>query len=101
MTILGVYPTDKPFGVVDALIVALIAILIVFAALIVIILICSLVSKGVDKAEERTMIKPRPENKILEEDEDAVVAALVATIDFNKEFKKDAHLVSIKKIGEE
>ena len=37
-------------------------------------------------------------SKLLETDKDAVVAALVATIEFNKETGKDAKLVSIKRI---
>ena len=43
-------------------------------------------------------ILPKEENKLLETDKDAVVAALVATIEFNKETGKDAKLVSIKRI---
>ena len=38
--------------------------------------------------------------KILEEDEDAVVASLVATIEFNKETGKNARLKSIKRIDD-
>jgi len=95
----GIYPNrGDAFTIVDSLIVSAIAILVVFVVLIIIILICGGFSKGIDKIEELTEIKPRPENKLLEEDEDAVAAALVATIDFNKETGKDARLVSITKL---
>mgnify|MGYP003297721601 CR=1 FL=1 len=97
----GVYPHRfEDFTIVDSLIVSAIAILVVFIVLIIIILICSAFQKGMEKVELATEIKPRPENKILEEDEDAVAAALVATIDFNKETGKDARLVSIEKVEE-
>ena len=41
----------------------------------------------------KDLIKP-----LLEEDEDAVVASLVATIEYHNETKKDVHVVSIKEI---
>ena len=51
-----------------------------------------------NKIDSKTKIMPRPENKLLETDEDAVVALLVATIDFEKETNKDSNLISIKRI---
>lgn len=97
----GIYPNrGDAFTFVDALIVAGIAILVVFVVLIVIIFVCYGAQKGVEKIECKTSIKPRPENKLLEEDEDAVVAAITATIDFHKETGKDARLVSITKVEE-
>ena len=45
-------------------------------------------------------ILPRKENAILASDEDAIVAALTAVIDFHKETKKDARIVSITRIEE-
>lgn len=97
---LGVYPIDPEigFGIVDSLIVSGIAIAIVFLVLVIIILICGGFAKGIDKVESKTQIKPRPENSILNDDEDAVAAALVATIDFHKETGQDARLVSITKV---
>ena len=53
-----------------------------------------------DKVDAMIDIKPRPENKILDEDKDAVVAALTATIDFHKETGKNAEIKSIEKIDE-
>lgn len=95
----GVYPhRGDEFTIVDSLIVSGIAIAVVFVVLIVIILVCGAFQKGIDKVDACTRILPKEENKLLEEDEDAVVAALTATIDFHKETGKDARLVSIKKI---
>lgn len=95
----ALYPNrGENFNLTDSLIVAGIAIVVVFVVLVIIILVCGGFQKGIEKVECKTQIKPRPENKILESDEDAVVAALVATIDFNKETGKDARLVSIEKL---
>lgn len=85
-------------GIVDALIFSLIAILIVFSVLIIIITVSSLVNMGIEKATEPFEIRPREENKILENDNDAVIAALVASIEYRREFGKDANLKSIKKV---
>ena len=94
-------PIGDNFNLLDALIVSLIAVLIVFLVLVLIILISSLASKIIGYFDYKNNINPRPENKILAEDEDAVVALLTATIDYHKETKKDAKVVSIKRIEEE
>ncbi|MDY3761459.1 MAG: hypothetical protein SO106_00515, partial [Candidatus Onthovivens sp.] len=60
--------------------------------------VCSLIFKIINKVDAKMNILPKEENKLLETDKDAVVAALVATIEFNKETGKDAKLVSIKRI---
>lgn len=97
----GLYPNrGANFSIVDSLIVSGIAILVVFVVLTIIIVICGVFQKGITKVECKTQIKPRPENSLLNEDEDAVVAALTATIEFNKETGKDARLISIKKEDE-
>ena len=101
MHILGVWENPDQVGVGDALLIAIIAILIVFAAIVIIILATTAVQKGTDFVVGKTAIMPRPENKILEEDQDAVVAVLTATIDFNKETGKGARVVSVRKIDEE
>ena len=54
-----------------------------------------------DVVDKKTNINPRKENSLLNDDEDAVAAALVATIDFYKEYKKDARLVSIRRVEED
>lgn len=82
----------------EVLLISLIAIAIVFTILVVIILICSVFSKGIEIVDKKTKILPKEENALLEQDEDAVVASLVATIEFHKQFKKNARLVSIKRI---
>ena len=82
----------------SALWISLIAIVIVFLILALIIFISSLFSKGIEITDKKTKILPKEENKLLEEDEDAVVAALTAPIEFHKETNKDARLKSIKRI---
>lgn len=89
------------FNLLDAFIVSLIAIILVFLVLTVIIFVASIFSTILIKVDNKKNINPRPENAILSEDEDAVVALLVATIDYKKETKKDARLVKISRIDEE
>lgn len=81
----------------EVLLISVIAVAIVFTILALIIGICGAFSKGIEIVDKKTKILPREENGLLEKDQDAVVASLVATIEFNKEFKKDARLVSIKR----
>lgn len=94
------YPIEG-FNILDSFVVALVAIAIVFLVLIVIIGVASVFSKIVKEVEYRKNINPRPENALLNEDEDAVVAVMVATIDYHREFKKDARLVKITRIEED
>ncbi len=94
------YPVEG-FNIIDALIVAFIAILIVFLVLVVIIAVASLFSKIIKEIDYRKNINPRPENSLLNEDEDAVVAVMVATIDYHRENKVDARLVKITRIEED
>jgi len=96
--IYGVWGDISNFGIVDALIVALVAILLVFLVLTIIILVTTAIQKGMDTVEAKTKILPKKENQILDEDPDAVVAALVATIDFHRQYKTDAEIISIKKV---
>lgn len=96
----GIYPTDN-FNAVDALIISGIAMLLVFLVLITIIAVTHGIKVGTNKADDLLHINPRnPSNKLLSEDHDAVVAALVATIDFHKETKQNAQLKSIERIDE-
>ena len=97
LNILAVYQ-DSEVNFAKSLLIAVVAILIVFLILVVIVLISGVFSKVMAEIEKKTNICPSEENKILEKDEDAVAAALVATIDFYKSEKKDARLVSIKRI---
>ncbi len=94
----AVWTDWKSMGVGDAFLVALIAIVIVFLVLLIIILITSIFQKGIEVVEKNTQINPKPENAILNDDEDAVVAVLVATIEFHKETGKEARVLSITKV---
>ncbi|MCF0107927.1 MAG: OadG family protein [Bacilli bacterium] len=98
MNLLGIWPDLEDFNVLDSLVVSLIAIVIVFFVLFLLIVITGLVNKGAEKITGLTNINAREENKILDEDPDAAVAVLVATIDFNKETGKDANVVSVTRI---
>ena len=95
---LAVWDNWESIGAGEALLIAIIAIVIVFIVLGAIILATYLFQKGIDVVETKTQIKPRKENEILNEDEDAVVSVLVATIEFYKETGKDARVISITKV---
>ena len=96
--ILGVWTDWDKMSVGEALLVALVAIIIVFLVLSIIILFTYLLQKSMEKIDAKTNILPKEENKILSEDENAVVAALVATMEFYRETGKDVRIVSIKRI---
>ena len=100
MIIDAVWKEWESIGVGEALLIALIAIVIVFVVLTVIISIVSIIQKGLDIVERKTTIMPRKENEILSSDEDAVVAVLVATIEYYKETGKDSRVISIKRMKE-
>ena len=94
----GVWGSIENFDIADSLIVALIAILIVFAALVLIIFISWIFHLGIEKVNAKTHILPKETNKILDEDEDAVAAVLVATIDFYKTTGKEPEILSVSRI---
>ena len=89
---------DGDVSVGEAFLIAIVAILIVFLVLAIIIFITWTMQKGMEKIDAKTNILPREENKILSEDENAVAAALVATMEFYRETGKDVRIVSIKRI---
>ena len=95
---LAVWEDWETMNVGEALLIALIAISIVFLVLGVIIFVTWLLQVSMEKIDAKTNILPREENKILSEDENAVVAALVATMEFYRETGKDVRVVSIKRI---
>lgn len=97
---LAVWADWENIGIGESLLIALIAILIVFLVLAIIIFVTFLFQKGIEVVDKHTLIMPKEENIILNDDEDAVVAVLVATIEFHKEFGKDAEVISIKRIEE-
>ena len=98
LPVLAIIQDIESFTFVDALVVSGISILITFAVLIIIILVSGGFSKALEAYTKKTQICPKPENAILDEDQDAVAAALAATIDFNRETGKDARLKSITRI---
>lgn len=89
------------FTIGDAFLVSIIAIVLVFLILVIIIGGTHGVKIVTEKADDKVNINPKnPSNKLLAEDDDAVVAALTATIDFHKETGKDAEIKSIERIDE-
>lgn len=98
MNTLAIWKNWEKMTVVDSLLVALICIVIVFFILALLIFITWIINKGIEKVVASTSILPKEENKILEEDKDAVVAVLAATIDFNKETGKNAEVISVTRI---
>ena len=91
---------DGNISIGEAFLIAAIAILIVFLVVGVIIFVTWAMQKGMEKVDAATNILPREENKILSEDPNAVVAALVATMEFYRETGKDVRIVSVKRIEE-
>ena len=98
LNIFGIWNLENGFDVVDALLVSGIAIVIVFFVLALLIFITWVIQKGLEKVEASTKILPKEENQILATDEDAVVAVLVATIDFYKETGKNPEVKSVTKL---
>ena len=96
--ILAVWNNWESRSIGEAVLVAIIAIFIVFLVLVIIIFITWLLQKSMEKIDAKTNILPKEENKILSEDENAVVAALVASMEFYRETGKEVRIVSIKRI---
>lgn len=105
---LSLYPEIIDFS--DSLVISLISILFVFIILFVIVLIISAMQRLFFSKKTREVVKDssdvvskpaRRDNKpnVVIKDEDMMVAALIATIDYANETKKDVRLVSIKQIG--
>lgn len=94
----AVWSDWENIGVGEAFLIAFIAIIIVFLVLAIIIFVTFLFQKGIEIVEKNTQILPRKENAILNDDEDAVVAVLVATMEFHQQTGKDARVISIRRI---
>ena len=94
----GKWGDTTNFSLVDALLVSGIAIVIVFFILALIIFVSWIFQIGIEKINASTKILPEPQNKILDEDEDAVAAVMAAIIDFNKQTGKDVKVVSVTKV---
>ena len=85
-------------------IVAVVSILMVFLILVLIIFLTELVAKamGNDEEKEETVVKTKVVTPSVEHldlnDEDATVAALVASIDYRNKTKKNIRVVSIREV---
>ena len=98
MKLLAVWDNWENMSIGEAFLVALIAIFIVFLVLGIIIFVTFVMQKSMEKIDAKTNILPREENKILSEDPNAVVVALVASMEFYRETGKEVRIVSIKRI---
>lgn len=85
-------------------IVAVVSILMVFLILVLIIFLTELVAKamGNEKEKEETVVETKAVTPSVEHldlnDEDATVAALVASIDYRNKTKKNIRVVSIREV---
>ena len=85
-------------------IVAVVSILMVFLILVLIIFLTELVAKamGNDEEKEETVVQTKVVTPSVEHldlnDEDATVAALVASIDYRNKTKKNIRVVSIREV---
>ncbi len=85
-------------------IVAVVSILMVFLILVLIIFLTELVAKamGNDEEKEETVVETKVVTPSVEHldlnDEDATVAALVASIDYRNKTKKNIRVVSIREV---
>lgn len=100
------YILGHQIGLGDAAIYSLVAMVLVFAVLLILIGVTYLIFKLLDlfdsrkkkdvepKVEEKSVVKPVEIN-----DEDKMVAVLVASIDYRNEIKKDVKVVSVKELN--
>lgn len=99
MEFLAIYPDKIDFS--TGLLISILAIIIVFIILFIIIL-CVLFSqiffKNKKDKKEKQITNTNEKNTEIK-DEDMMVAALIATIEFKNETNSDAKLVSIKQIN--
>ena len=85
-------------------IVAVVSILMVFMILVLIIFLTELVAKamGNDEEKEETVVETKAVTPSVEHldlnDEDATVAALIASIDYRNKTKKNIRVVSIREV---
>ena len=90
-------------GIVDGLVFALFAILMVFSVLVIIIAVTSFISYLINKFTKKEEVKEvKEEKKVTKnlniEDEDMMVAVLIASIDYQNEIKKDVRLTNVRRI---
>lgn len=107
---LALYGDEVKIG--ESILISIISIVIVFAVLFLIIIIIELLQKLIfakqkpeankvetSKASTKQVVKKDVTKNTEIKDEDMMVAALIATIDYANETKQDVRLVSIKQIG--
>ena len=97
---LAIYPDNIKIG--EGLLIAIAAIIMVFIVLLLIIFCVNGLSIFCKNIKETQPVKNtvKKVNKMTDiKDEDMMVAALIATIDYSSETGKDVRLVSIKQIG--
>ena len=90
-------------GIADGLVFSLFAILMVFAVLVIIIAITSFISYLINKFTKKEVIKEiKEERKVAKnlniEDDDMMVAVLIASIDYQNEIKQDVRLTNVRRI---
>ena len=88
---------------VNGLVFSLFAILMVFTVLVVIIAITSFISYLINKLTKKEVIKEvKEERKVAKnlniEDDDMMVAVLIASIDYQNEIKQDVRLTNVRRI---
>lgn len=98
MKTLAIWENWEEMTIPESLLVSLIAIVLVFLVLALLIFFAWLINAGMEKVIATTKILPMEENKILDEDPDAVAAVIAATIDFHKETGKNPEVKSITRI---
>ena len=89
--------------IVDGLVFSLFAILMVFAVLVIIIAITSFISYLINKFAKKEVTKEiKEERKVAKnlniEDDDMMVAVLIASIDYQNEIKQDVRLTNVRRI---
>ena len=86
----------------DGAMIAIVAIITVFAVLLLIIVLTDLITKFVPDPisinEEENVITNNKTNSLDVNDEDALVACLVASIDYRNEVKKNIQVVSVREV---
>ena len=90
-------------GIADGLVFSLFAILMVFAVLVIIIAITSFISYLINKFAKKEVTKEiKEERKVAKnlniEDDDMMVAVLIASIDYQNEIKQDVRLTNVRRI---
>lgn len=89
--------------IVDGLVFALFAILMVFSVLVIIIAITSFISYLINKFAKKEVTKEiKEERKVAKnlniEDDDMMVAVLIASIDYQNKIKQDVRLTNVRRI---